>query len=167
MTLKELSQLYHLNLEIENDRRRLEELEEKISSPSSPNLSGMPRSTVYNNKIESSVADLIDLKAIISAKQQQCIYEYRRLLGYITEIDDSLTREIFTYRFVNGLSWRQVAVKMGGNNTEESVKKICYRYLNNQNRKVDKEKIKDNFEIEEKNSKLKVVPNVPKVYAIM
>lgn len=150
MTLKELSQLYHLNLEIENDQRRLEELEGKILSPSSPNLSGMPRSTVYNNKIESSVADLIDLKAIISAKQQQCIYEYSRLLGYITEIDDSLTREIFTFRFVNGLSWRQVALKIGGNNTEESVKKICYRYLNNKNRKFDKETIEDNFEIKEK-----------------
>lgn len=133
MTLKELSQLYYLNREIENDRRRLEELEGKLTSPSSPNLSGMPRSTAYGNKIESSVADIIDLRAIIAAKQQQCIYERSRLMRYITEIDDSLTREIFIFRFVNGLSWRQVAASVGGSNTEESVKKICYRYLDNKN----------------------------------
>lgn len=133
MTLKELSQLYYLNREIENDRHRLKELEAKLTSPSSPNLSGMPRSTAYGNKIESSVADIIDLKAIIAAKQQQCIYERSRLMRYITEIDDSLTREIFIFRFVNGLSWRQVAASIGGNNTEESVKKICYRYLGDKN----------------------------------
>ena len=97
MTLKELSQLYYLNREIENDRRRLEELEAKLASPSSPNLSGMPRSTTYGNKIESSVADIMDFKAIIAAKQQQCIYERSRLMRYISEINDSLTREIFIF----------------------------------------------------------------------
>lgn len=129
MTLKELSQLYYLNREIENDRRRLEELEAKLTSPSSPNLSGMPRSTAYGNKIELSVADIIDLKAIIAAKQQQCIYERSRLMRYITEIDDSLTREIFIFRFVNGLSWRQVAASVGGNNTADSCRMTCKRYI--------------------------------------
>lgn len=129
MTLKELSQLYHLNREIENDRRRLEELEAKLVSPSSPNLSGMPRSTTYGNKIESFVADITDLKAIIAAKQQQCIYERSRLMRYVTEIDDSLTREIFIFRFVNGLSWRQVAASVGGNNTADSCRMTCKRYL--------------------------------------
>lgn len=47
---------------------------------------------------------------------------------YISEISDSLMRQIFTYRFVNGLSWDQVAAKIGGN-TGGSVKKMCYRYL--------------------------------------
>lgn len=129
MTLKELSQLYYLNREIENDRRRLEELEAKLTSPSSPNLSGMPKSTAYGNKIESSVADIMDLKAIIAAKQQQCIYERSRLMRYITEINDSLTREIFIFRFVNGFSWRQVAASVGGNNTAENVRQICSRYI--------------------------------------
>lgn len=129
MTLKELSQLYYLNREIESDRRRLEELEAKLASPSSPNLSGMPRSTAYGNKIESSVADIMDLKAIIAAKQQQCIYERSRLMRYITEINDSLTREIFIFRFVNGLSWRQVAASVGGNNTADSCRMTCKRYI--------------------------------------
>ena len=147
MTLKELSQLYYLNREIENDRRRLEELEAKLASPSSPNLSGMPRSTACGNKIESSVADIMDLKVIIAAKQQRCIYERKLLERYIAEISDSLTREIFTFRFVNGFSWWQVAKRVGGDNTEENVKKICYRYLDNKNRKVDNKNLKSNSKI--------------------
>lgn len=147
MTLKELSQLYYLKREIENDCRRLKELEATLSSLSSPNLSGMPRSTTYGNKIELSVADIIDLKAIIAAKQQRCIYERKRLERYIAEISDSLTREIFTFRFVNGFSWRQVAKRVGGDNTEENVKKICYRYLDNKNRKIDNKNLKFNSKI--------------------
>ena len=38
MTIKELSQLYHLNREIEMDKRRLDELELLASSPKAQNL---------------------------------------------------------------------------------------------------------------------------------
>ena len=40
MTLKELSQLYYLNREIERDKVRLAELQSKAYEASSPNLSG-------------------------------------------------------------------------------------------------------------------------------
>lgn len=36
MTIKELSQLYWLNREIEEDKRRLDELEAMTTSPKSP-----------------------------------------------------------------------------------------------------------------------------------
>lgn len=145
MTVKELSQLYWLNREIELDQERLAELERKASSPSSPNLTGMPGGSStpgFNNKIERYVAEIIDLEAIIAAKQLQCIHERSRLERWIMDIPDSLTRQIFTLRFVNGLPWRQVAYSIGGNNTEDGVKKICYRYIDKQNEAV---KNQDNF----------------------
>lgn len=137
MTLKELSQLYYLKREIAHNYNRLKELESKLSSPSSSSLSGMPRSRIYGNKIEDAVADIIELKAILDAQQKQCLYECNRIEQYIANIKDSFTRQIFTFRFVNGLSWRQVAVSTGGGNTEDSVKKICYRYINNENRRLN------------------------------
>lgn len=137
MTLKELSQLYYLKREIAHNYNRLKELESKLSSPSSSSLSGMPRSRIYGNKIEDAVADIIELKAIIDAQQKQCLYECNRIEQYIANIKDSFTRQIFIFRFVNGLSWRQVAVSTGGGNTEDSVKKICYRYINNENRRLN------------------------------
>lgn len=129
MTLNELSQLYYLNREIELDQQRLQELEGQCS-PGSPALDGMPRSSGMNrSKVEQLAAEIVDLKAIIAAKQIQCIHERQRLERYISTIPDSLTRMVFTLRFINGLPWLQVALHIGGNNTEDGVKKTCYRYL--------------------------------------
>ncbi len=129
MTLKELSQLYYLNREIEMDQQRLEELRTKAESPGSPRYDGMPKGTTTVSKVERYAAEIADLEAIIAAKQEQCIHERNRLERYINDIDDSLTRQIFTFRFVSGLPWPQVAAHIGGNHTEKSVSKTCYRYL--------------------------------------
>lgn len=128
MTLKELSQLYYLNREIEMDKKRLQELEIMAVSIS-PNLTGMPRSPGVSDKVGRYAAEIADLKGIIEAKHKQCLYERSRIERYISSLDDSLLRQIFTYRFVNGLPWEQVAACVGGSNTAGSVKMMCYRYL--------------------------------------
>lgn len=136
MTIKELSQLYWLSREIEHDQKRLEELEYKASGPSSPNLSDVLSAEGFSqSKIERYVAEIVDLKAIIAAKQQQCIHQRNRLERWICDIPDSLLRMIFTLRFVNGLTWYQVALHIGGGNSEASVKMACYRYLDSINSK--------------------------------
>lgn len=129
MTKKELSQLYWLNREIEMDMNRLKELEAMASEPKAQKLDGMPHSAAYGDALARVVADIVDLKAIIAAKQQQCIHERSRLERYIADIPDSLTRQIFTLRFINGLTWYQVAAHIGGGNSEDSVRKTCDRYL--------------------------------------
>ncbi len=129
MTKKELSQLYWLNREIEMDTERLKELEEKAAAPKAQKLDGMPHNSGYGDALARMVADIVDLKAIIAAKQQQCIHERSRLERYIADIPDSLTRQVFALRFINGLSWAQVAANVGGGNSEAAVKKRCYRYL--------------------------------------
>lgn len=128
MTLKELSQLYYLNREIEMDKKRLQELE-VLAVSISPNLTGMPRSPGVSDKVGRYAAEIADLKGIIEAKHQQCLYERSRLERYIASIDDSLIRQIFAYRFVNGLPWLQVAACIGGNNTADSVRMMCNRYI--------------------------------------
>ena len=135
MTVKELSQLYWLNREIEQDQKRLYELEQRAISPSSPSITGLPFSKGFpQSSVERCAAEIVDLKAIIEAKQQQCIHERNRLERWIGDIPDSLLRMIFTLRFVNGLTWNQVAHHIGGN-TEDSVRKACYRYLDKVNSK--------------------------------
>ena len=137
MTLKELSQLYWLNREIELDKERLAELESKLELiRSASSFSDVPLHGGVNvNKIERYVEEVVDLQAIISSKQQQCIHERNRLERWIADISDSLLRQIFTLRFINGLSWPQVAAHIGGGNTEAGVKMACYRYLDRINSK--------------------------------
>ena len=129
MTLKELSQLYYLNREIERDQERLEKLRARASAPGSPSYDGMPKSSGFGNRLENYIAEIIDLEAIIQAKITQCLHERNRLERYIAEIPDSLTRQIFQLRFINGLTWVQIAFSVGGGNTEGSVKMTCYRYI--------------------------------------
>lgn len=137
MTLKELSQLYWLNREIELNKERLAELESKLELiRSASSFSDVPLHGGVNvNKIERYVEEVVDLQAIISSKQQQCIHERNRLERWIADISDSLLRQIFTLRFINGLSWPQVAAHIGGGNTEAGVKMACYRYLDRINSK--------------------------------
>lgn len=136
MTLKELSQLYWLIKEIKMDEERLRELESSAMSVSAQVITGMPRGSRNNRSpIEAVTAEIIDLKTIIAAKQIQCVHERARLERYIASIDDSLTRMVFTARFVEGKTWADVADAIGGN-TEDSVKKVCYRYLNREQEDV-------------------------------
>lgn len=162
MTVKELSQLYWLNREIELDQQRLDSLDIEIakdeeqlarlefeaSSPSGPNYDGMPKSPSYGNKLENAVVRIVELQEIltrkkalradcamtIQAKQLLCLTERNKLERYINDLPDSLLRLIFTYRFINGLTWYQVSEHIGMRTTEDSVKKMCYRYLAQQNK---------------------------------
>lgn len=134
MTLKELSQLYYLNREIERDQERLEKLRASASAPGAPNYDGMLKSPSFENRLERYIAEIVDLEAIIQAKITQCLHERARLERYIAEIPDSLTRQIFQLRFINGLTWVQIAFSVGGGNTEEGVRKRVYRYLEQENK---------------------------------
>lgn len=129
MTLKELSQLYYLNKEIERDKRRLEELK-SLQIKVTATYSEIPSYTriIYDTMAE-KVTDIVDLEEMLRLNLQKRYYEEKRIMRYIDGIDDSFVRLIFKLRFIDCKNWWQVAYELGGNNTNESVKKICYRYL--------------------------------------
>lgn len=145
MTKKELSQLYYLNREIGQLEQHKREIQHQIDSigkaadtvkGSAASFPFMLRSILIEGTDAQSSEralklreELIDIKRLIERRSKQCTCEYNRLMHYINEIDDSLTRQILSLRFVNGLSWNQVASCIGGGNTEGSVKKSCYRFM--------------------------------------
>lgn len=128
MTLKELSQLYWLNREIELDRRRLRELEER-AQPGSPAAGGCAGGPAANDRVGLCAAELADLESVIREKLRLALAERYRLERYIASVDDSLLRQIFTYRFINGLPWRQVAAGVGGGNTADGCRMMVLRWL--------------------------------------
>lgn len=127
MTRKEMSQLYYLNREIERDKMRLAELEAAATSVT-PKITGLPHIGSVSNKT-AIAAEIADLRTIIDARVRMCVAMYNRINRYIATIDDSLMRQIITLRYIEGLPWHQVAAHIGGNNTADSVKKMCYRFL--------------------------------------
>lgn len=112
VTTKELSQLYWLNREIERDKERLRELE-SAAQPGAQKITGMPSGAGVSDKIGNYAAEIADLRGIIDANISRCFYELNRLNRYIASVDDSQMRLILSLRYVNGLSWQQVAFSMG------------------------------------------------------
>ena len=129
MTKKELSQLYYLNREIEEQQRRLAELEAGAILCNAT-ITGMPKAHGVSDKIAKYVVEIADLKALLDLNLKKCFYELNRLNRYINSVDDSQIRIILALRYINGLSWRQIAFSIGGGNTEDGVKKMAYRFLN-------------------------------------
>lgn len=136
MTLRELSQLYYLEKEIDENQRCLEKLRQK--GIGSPEISGMPHgSGGTSGPTERLAVELTDLEAIVSAQRIQAIHEEARIRRFIADIPRSRTRLAFTYRFIDMLSWEGVASVLGPSNTAESVRKLCYRYLRETGPDVD------------------------------
>jgi len=128
VTKKELSQLYYLNREIEEQQRRLVELETAAISFASA-ITGMPRAYGISDKLAENAVEIADLKELLSLNLKKCICELNRLNQYINSIDDSQIRMILSLRYINGLCWRQIAFSIGGKTTEDSVRVLHNRFL--------------------------------------
>ena len=77
--------------------------------------------------VDTSKADRLQRK--LNRKIDSLIDLIDEINGYIDNIPDSLTRQIISLRYINNLTWEQVAESIGGNNTEDSVRMICNRFL--------------------------------------
>jgi len=112
MTKQELSQLYYLNREIEHLKDRITELE-CIATSSTSRITGMPHATDISDKVGKYAAEIADLKELLDLNLKKCFYELNRLNRYIESIEDSEMRMILSLRYINGLSWQQVAFSIG------------------------------------------------------
>lgn len=127
MTRRELSQLYYLRREINSDRERLAKLEAAATSTSPSNGGGGGSGTPTDRT--SLAVEIAALKDLIYEKICREEKELLRLMNYISGVEDSLTRQILTARFVDNLSWTAVAIRVGGGNTATTVRQRCNRFL--------------------------------------
>ena len=112
MTKEELSQLYWLNREIEEEKRKLHELE-AAASGCTASITGLPHVMGAYDKIGDLAILIAEQRDLIDLKARQSVIEYNRLNHYIAGVEDAQMRMILSLRYVNGLSWQQVAFHMG------------------------------------------------------
>lgn len=55
--------------------------------------------------------------------------KYDAICGEIYAIQDTQVRLILLLRYVDGMSWRNIAARVGGGNTSDSVRMIHNRFL--------------------------------------
>lgn len=108
MTRRELSQVYYLKKEVEQEERRLAQLE-VCRAPD-------------NEKEET--------RRVIELKKEEAEIRQQQAMRYILNIPDVQLRQIFWLRHIDSLSWNTVAMRIGGDNTADGVRKAHDRYLN-------------------------------------
>lgn len=69
-------------------------------------------------------------KATLSELEMELLETLNEVEEFIASISDSHIRRIVNLRVIDGLSWNEVARRIGGN-TEDSVKKAFYRFMEN------------------------------------
>ena len=127
MTLHDLSQLLYLRKEIAVEQRRLEELEKaaEIQQVSLPNVPDIRLQSMDSEILQ----EIGQCKQLIEQSMKRSIQEYKKLILYISNIDDSMIRQIIFLRFIQGYTWVQVAAEIGGGNSPDSIRMMMKRYL--------------------------------------
>lgn len=145
MTIKELSQLYNIEKEIEWYDQRIDTLRAQRTAISAPAFDKEPggKSDPSHSKIEALTAEIIDLEEILSLNRKQAGIECIRLERYIATVPDATVRRIMHLRFFDLKPWTKVAREM--NYTESAVKMRLQRFLEStetENEKKEKRKPK-------------------------
>ena len=128
MTLDELNEHLDLIIELKKAKDMLQSLW-NAAHPKGQALTGMPHSTDVKDKIGDLAIEIADLETDIELLEAQVAKSAEPVIAYIAQIPDIQTKMVFRLRFCRGHQWKEVARMLGGGNTEDSVKKVCYRYL--------------------------------------
>lgn len=138
--IERLSQLRHLKREVDELSQRIGELEERAMGGSARTM-GMLRSGRLDDRVARAAASLADLRDRMARRRLDCLEELGRLYAFIDDLPDSQLRQIFAARYIDGLSWQNVARRIG--ETDEQVPRRLH------NRALRK-KIAENTKFDEK-----------------
>lgn len=68
-------------------------------------------------------------QANLEASEMALLETLNLVEEFIRTLTDSRMRRIIRFRIVDDMTWNKVAMNMGGNTTDESVKKEFYRFM--------------------------------------
>lgn len=72
---------------------------------------------------------LHELKQILIKRKSKCEEMKLQIEKFISDIPDSRTRRVFQYRYINGLSWLQIARRIGKHDESYPRKMVHDKYL--------------------------------------
>lgn len=127
MTLQQLNGHLDLVIQLQSARESLENLRAKILGAT--NYDGMPHSSETSRKTEAFAVMLERQKDDVKRLERAVANSETEVRLFVDDIADNRTKLIFSLRFLCGCKWEEVADLLGSKNTDDSVKHICYRYL--------------------------------------
>ena len=111
MTKEQLKNYVILKEEREQLRRQLDELEATLYYPKIQRLSDMPSTPSKENTLELMVARHLELQDKYEAKLAEMTAEMLKIEETIERLDPT-ARMLFRYRYLDGLKWEEVCVRM-------------------------------------------------------
>ena len=124
MTIKQLSQYRHYQLEAEHLRKQLNTVSDTVSG-SSPEYPYIKHTITFEGLEQKHQAQLHT--AYLQAYSEQI-----KLEAFIQSVDDPLVRDIIRLRFEDCLKWEQVADRIPGYE-KDSLRMRLSRYLERRN----------------------------------
>ena len=127
MTKAELEQYRSIAAEIDEIRDRLNKNTVHGTVTGSDSEFPYVKHCISVGGVEETESSKRDMLLIQRLERQKRGIEY-----FVHNIPDSITRRIFTYRYIDGKvkpSWQWIAFKIGGGNSADAVKKRVYRFL--------------------------------------
>lgn len=78
---------------------------------------------------------LLTRQATLNSLKSEIEQSINEVQEFINNIDDSRDRRIVTMRVIDRMSWKQIAINLGGPNTEDAARKAFDRILMRENRR--------------------------------
>lgn len=147
MTMKEwiqrLSQLRDLKREVDELSQRIAQLEAQAQGGAS-RISGLPRGSGRVDRMAELIVKIESIEDRMERRRLDCMEELGRLYAFIDSVDDSRTRQVLCARYIDGLSWQDVAWRI--DETDEQVpRRLHNRFL--------QQKTEENAQFDEKDER--------------
>ena len=108
--------VWKVKRELRRDQQRLAELKYKAYTPTSADLSGMPKGSgglADGGRTTKMAVEISELEKIVLDKQLELIQAVKEMELFIETIPDALTRCIFARHCIDGKSWKEVYKELG------------------------------------------------------
>ena len=108
---RRLNSYHHVQMERRQILDRIMRLEARLTAPGAQGLDGMPHSSGSGDSMARGVAALADLRDLYRAKETdlaQALTDIEHLIDGL----DPIERVIARYRYIDGLHWEQICVKI-------------------------------------------------------
>lgn len=94
-------------------------------------VEGVPLREYTDKKTELKIKRMLlsERKEMLGILELELLRQTNEIQRFINSVKDSHVRRIITLRVVDELSWNEVADRMGGMNTEDSVRKAFERFV--------------------------------------
>lgn len=111
MTKRELQRYTKMDTELKRIEEQMDRLESQLINPKIPTISDMPRGGQCAD-MGDKIVKLIDLKNLYNKRWDKLIDERMRIEKVIDSLEDSTERALIGYKYIDGLTWEEVCVKI-------------------------------------------------------